>query len=43
MPGRRGVEQHVVERHRRLVAGEKLRELVERGDLHGARAGELLA
>ena len=43
VPGRRGVEQHVVERHGRLVARKKLSELVERRDLDGARASELLA
>jgi hypothetical protein len=39
----RGVEEHVIERHGRRLAGEELGELVERGDLHRARAGELLA
>ena len=41
--GRRRVEEHVIERHARFVAREQLGELVERGDLHGARPGELLA
>ena len=41
--GRRRVEQHVIERHAPLVACQEFRELVERGDLDCARAGELFA
>ena len=36
--GRRRVEDHVVERARGVRVAEQLRELIERGDLDGARA-----
>ena len=41
-PGRRRVEDDVVERRGRRGVAEQPRELVERGDLDGARARELL-
>ena len=42
MTGRRGVEDDVIEVRRRGAVAEQLRELVEGGDLDGARARELL-
>ena len=42
MAGRRGVEEDVVEAVGLLRVGDQPRELVERGDLDGAVAGQLL-
>ncbi len=42
VPGRRRVEDDVVEVPRRALITKEFRELVERGDLDGARARELL-